>query len=806
MILPATGGTITNKRDSNSLTITKTVTKDPANLPVTIPADTTFTVYHAENDQKYTSFKYSDMTNGTKVLANVPTGEYYVVETGADVTNYKLTVTGAYKDAKSGTVEANTASVTSSQAGSIDIINKYEREDNWETKTSLTIVKNVAGLEDAALSNNKTYYFSITGTDVYGQNVTQYATITLPDDADGKTVQLPISNSDGYTVTEVTKADATGVPVSTTNTPAAIANYQWTKVEFSGVMDASTAEGLQVALTEKDASATVTATNTYTRKTTEPGAGLTIKKVVTAESGVTAPANDEFTFTVVSTGGSYQLNGETVPAGTKTITLKGGETATIGSIDYGTTFTITETAKNGYTLESVVGGTVSGNSTTVTIDESTNSAEVTFTNHYDTNSFSIDKVDAEDAMARLDGAEFTLTGTTAAGESKAYSSKAGSDKGQLIFSNIPVGTYMLKETKAPADYELGTTEWTVVVTKDDVAITEKTDATGVSAVLEGIKTFFTGSAWGSYDETHHILQVKNTHDKGTITIAKTVTVEGTQDNQGTFTFDIHRKNAFNYTVVGKITVDFDNGTSAVSGDLNTNETYYLMEVQRDFDINEGEIDEDDYDLKVTYTDAQGNEIEPNNDGYIPVTLGSDAKNIQINCTNAYTRKTGYLEITKIVSGLVGDAADAEHAFTINLVNDKYADETYSYDVTVTGNGEITIGDEDPVTDAKIEVRTGTYTVTENNASIDKFDGPTVSYAYTVDAKEADSLTVSDGKTSTLTVTNAYDYQTPPPEELDGTISGTKVWNDGNDADGLRPTASASSCSMVRMPWTAPMRT
>lgn len=77
------GGTITNKRDSNSLTITKTVTKDPANLPVTIPADTTFTVYHAENDQKYTSFKYSDMTNGTKVLANVPTGEYYVDETGA---------------------------------------------------------------------------------------------------------------------------------------------------------------------------------------------------------------------------------------------------------------------------------------------------------------------------------------------------------------------------------------------------------------------------------------------------------------------------------------------------------------------------------------------------------------------------------------------------------------------------------------------------------------------------------------------------------------------------------------------------
>lgn len=411
------------------------------------------------------------------------------------------------------------------------------------------------------------------------------------------------------------------------------------------------------------------------RLTTPETAGLTISKQVTTNDGVDVP-DDTFTFLVTANGaaytGSYTVGGETKTAGTDgSITLKHNETAIISGIDYGTAFVITESDKGGYTLTSAkLDGTDVGNGLSVTIGEGAGekaTAAAVFTNHYNTNSFTIDKVDAENAMSRLNGAVFTLTG-----EKGTYTSETGGEKGELLFSNIPEGTYTLTETTAPADYEKTDTTWTVVITQDDVTITEKTDAAGLDQILAGIKTFFLGADWGSYDETHHILQVKNTHEKATISIGKNVTVEGSADNRGTYTFDITVKAGDTYTVVGSVEVNAATGEAVASKPLNTNKTYYLMEVNR-----AAGVAEEDYDLTVSYTDADGNTIEPNDHGYIPVTVGSGVENVLVNCTNAYTRKTGDLQITKIVEGLVGDEMSKEHSFTFQLTNDKYTDETYS---------------------------------------------------------------------------------------------------------------------------------
>lgn len=384
----AVNGTITNKRDSNSLTITKTVTKDPATLPVDIPDDTTFTVY--DETGMYTSFTYDEMEpkNGvmTMVLNNVPTGTYYVVETGADVTYYQLTVTGAGKE--------NAATVDNGADDAvINITNEYEREPDWDKMTKLTIQKAVEDQDGAALSTTNSYYFKVAGMDVYGQTVTEYVTIALPADASGKTIDLPISNSAGYTVTEVTVASDSGVAVSTSNKPAAITNYDWTKVEFSGAEDASTAEGFQVALSEKNAAATVTATNTYTREVppVEPPEDLlttlTITKVVQDSRGGDLSA--------LAAGKNYyfQITGEDVyddaPL-TQKVTITGA-TSTDVKLIWGE-YEVTEVDASGNPINAGSAAEIDGyqwnkveytDNVDINLDKSTTAATATATNIYE---------------------------------------------------------------------------------------------------------------------------------------------------------------------------------------------------------------------------------------------------------------------------------------------------------------------------------------------------------------------------------------------------------------------------------------
>jgi len=69
-------------------------------------------------------------------------------------------------------------------------------------------------------------------------------------------------------------------------------------------------------------------------------------------------------------------------------------------------------------------------------------------------------------VSPLAGAEFTLTGT---GPNKAgeYKQTATSDEnGRIFFNNLEVGTYTLKETKAPAGYMKDNTEHTVEITAE----------------------------------------------------------------------------------------------------------------------------------------------------------------------------------------------------------------------------------------------------------------------------------------------------------------------------------------------------
>lgn len=810
----AVNGTITNKRDSNSLTITKTVTKDPATLPVDIPDDTTFTVY--DETGMYTSFTYDEMEpkNGvmTMVLNNVPTGTYYVVETGADVTYYQLTVTGAGKE--------NAATVDNGADDAvINITNEYEREPDWDKMTKLTIQKAVEDQDGAALSTTNSYYFKVAGMDVYGQTVTEYVTIALPADASGKTIDLPISNSAGYTVTEVTVASDSGVAVSTSNKPAAITNYDWTKVEFSGAEDASTAEGFQVALSEKNAAATVTATNTYTRKTTPDDAGLTITKNVTADKGVTAPTYDVFTFTVLADDqpytGKYTVDGVEKDAGTGgTITLMKDETATIGSIPYGTTFTITETEEDGYTLTGVkLDGEDAENGLNVTIDETTTTAAVAFTNHYVTKGFTIVKEDAENHLY-LPGAVFTVyeydeeTGT----KTEPGTETAATDVwGETSVSNLPVGTYWMQETTAPENYVLSNEAWIITVTKDDITVEKAEPSIGEQAIQ-----FFTGSDLLADGK----LTVDNTPAEYKLTITKTVTGIA-EDDQADFThiyyFNVFRGDNFEEKLTTKpiaVTVNYDEDSDTITGSTTiTSEEYSWLKA-------------DEYlVLEDTATaDTETYELTAGSVTSTKVTLTKDQNQAIIKATaeltNKYDRMLGGLSITKALDGetenekLLDAVDDKEYTFVItapsdevmdygngtNGTNGTYATSTTDGTTTTTGTTTFTRDEETDVCTATVTAKigetvtvsnlpTGTYTVAEDEKSAD-VEYWNLKVTMKVDQREATdgnstSATVSNGFTTPITVTNTYTREVPPvepPEDLLTTLTITKVVQDSRGGD------------------------
>lgn len=69
-------------------------------------------------------------------------------------------------------------------------------------------------------------------------------------------------------------------------------------------------------------------------------------------------------------------------------------------------------------------------------------------------------------VSPLAGAEFSLTGVGPNGEGTIVLTATSDADGRIFFNNLEVGTYTLKETKAPAGYIKDSTEHTVVITAE----------------------------------------------------------------------------------------------------------------------------------------------------------------------------------------------------------------------------------------------------------------------------------------------------------------------------------------------------
>jgi len=143
-----------------------------------------------------------------------------------------------------------------------------------------------------------------------------------------------------------------------------------------------------------------------------------------------------------------------------------------------------------------------------------------------------------------------------------------------------------------------------------------------------------------------------------------------------------------------------------------------------------------------------------------------------------TRDYGTLAITKIVKGLVGAEAKAQHTFDINVTNG--AEIANTYDVAVTGNATASYAE-------TITLPTGAYTVKELEALVDEHSGPAVTWKVNDEAAQAENgeivIEIVKGAETAVEVTNEYSYD---PDQHTVTVNVVKVWEDDNNRDGIRP--------------------
>lgn len=266
----------------------------------------TFTIVNGTNPQEVKLSEFKPGTDGTYTYEMpycVPGATYTVTESGMDVDDFDCvtTVNGTSGVASGG------ATIVKGKTKTIAFTNAYTL-----SAKNLTIKKEVVG--DKPTSLNAKFDFKIEGPNKASGNYTT---------TDGQTVSftdgvanITISGENSITIEKLPLGTYTVTETSMGN----VEHYTWTTSEKTGS-----------AKLEAGKDGTVTITNILKKNPT-----VTIVKKIT---GNMRDPKDKFTFTY----GDKQ-----------TVTLDGGDNSTEEiEVPYDSSFTVTESDKGGYTLESV---------------------------------------------------------------------------------------------------------------------------------------------------------------------------------------------------------------------------------------------------------------------------------------------------------------------------------------------------------------------------------------------------------------------------------------------------------------------
>ena len=797
---------ITNTRQTGRLTIEKAIAGDilgdAASLEKANDQTYTFKV-EAGDDTKYdvagetigkVTFDEDGVAYVTATVANsttisgLPTGSYTVTEVNPDhstvtessyeVDYYKLVVP-----------QAANANVTDGDTAKATITNTYNK-DTGSSQATLTIRKEIKGTlngNDTALKADQdmTYYFRISGTNVYGETVDEVKAVTVNNGSSTGEAKftLTYSDEDGYTITEVVPKTGGGYEaINTSNSSSvAITDYTWASVGFA---DSDTfAFG-------KDG-AEVTATNTYTRDTNNLSISKTVKGDTTYGAPDTASKFYEFKITangVATVNGTYNVTGNYNATGAvantvtfsgdgATVYMKAGETLEIADLPTGS-YTVTENADSAKIDADQTDWTWTP-TTALNADLETSGDSLSFTNTYtrNTGALKIEKkliddagdgnpaeagtreytitVTAEESIrAELNGKTYTGTKTDAEEATSSvqvefnngvYSTTLKADE-KLTIAGLPTGSYTVDEQEANISY------WTWAKS-----------ITG-SGEVENNQTA-TVTVQNDYTQ-------KPEDAQATLTITKRVVDENgnplavTKDTTYTFTIggsDIYGKDPATTTATVTVKKGETSGTTETPVSL-VYGAYTVTETEpEDDDIQWYSFDE------TTYSDNAGS-----------VSLNETAKSATVAVTNHYTRDNNSLTITKDVQGVETEDTRAwtainanKFAFTVEgpaIAAEKGNNGTYTATeddetteqvtftvsgnkatatVYITGEGTLTIDG----------LPAGEYTVTEveSSAKIPYYQAPTVT------GNNGTKITVSKTSPGSATIINIY-AQDPDVEE------------------------------------------
>lgn len=236
---------------------------------------------------------------------------------------------------------------------------------------------------------------------------------------------------------------------------------------------------------ETSTSTTVTVVNYYTKKEVTPTGNFTIVKVDKENPNTRLPGA---TFNLYREAGhaliqkvTTNANGEAefkeIPAGKYLLTEIQAPADYQNPKEY---YTVQVTENNGKFEVSI--------EPLRNLDESGGYVfQITNTKTQTAGNFTITKVDAANHDLKLTGAEFTLKKFGAEGEG---TTKATDKDGKVTFDNLEKGTYILKETKAPEDYQESSATYNVEVGENG-NIEMKIVSGNYSYDIEGVDKTFT---------------------------------------------------------------------------------------------------------------------------------------------------------------------------------------------------------------------------------------------------------------------------------------------------------------------------